>query len=161
MGGPETITWSEASAPTLTLDEALTAAGAVSPAIEASRSGITAAQAQRSIAGLRPNPSLDAMTENVAGTGMYRGLRSSETTVGLSLPLELGGKRSARVAVANAQLDRASLDAAITQADLRLRVTQAYNEGVAALRRAANAREQVGIAVEVLRAARVRLRPGR
>lgn len=151
----------EASAPSLSLDEALAAAGAVSPAIEASQSGIKAAEAQRAVAGLRPNPSLDAMTENVAGTGMYRGLRSSETTVGLSLPLELGGKRSARVAVANAQLDRASLDAAITQADLRLRVTQAYNDAVAAQRRATNAREQVGIAAEVLRAARVRVAAGR
>lgn len=151
----------EASAPSLSLDEALAAAGAVSPAIEASQSGIKAAEAQRAVAGLRPNPSLDAMTENVAGTGMYRGLRSSETTVGLSLPLELGGKRSARVAVANAQLDRASLDAAITRADLRLRVTQAYNDAVAAQRRAANAREQVGIAAEVLRAARVRVAAGR
>ena len=44
----------KASAPPLTLDEALTAAGAVSPAVEVSRSGIQAAQAQRSIAGLRP-----------------------------------------------------------------------------------------------------------
>ena len=151
----------EASAPPLTLDEALTAAGAVSPAVEVSRSGIQAAQAQRSIAGLRPNPSLDAMSENVAGTGIYKGLRSAETTVGVSLPLELGGKRSARVAVANAQLDRASLEAAIIQADLRLRVTQAYNDAAASQRRVVTAREQVGIANEVLRAARVRVAAGR
>ena len=151
----------EASAPPLTLDEALTAAGAVSPAVEVSRSGIQAAQAQRSIAGLRPNPSLDAMSENVAGTGIYKGLRSAETTVGVSLPLELGGKRSARVAVANAQLDRASLEAAIVQADLRLRVTQAYNDAAASQRRVVTAREQVGIANEVLRAARVRVAAGR
>lgn len=151
----------EAPAPSLTLDEALSAAGAVSPAIEASRSGVKAAEAQRSAAGLRPNPSLDTMTENVAGTGMYKGLRSSETTVGLSLPLELGGKRSARVGVANAQLDRATLDAVIAQADLRLRVTQAYNDAVAGQRRTANARQQVGIAAEVLRAAHVRVAAGR
>ncbi|WP_294293002.1 TolC family protein [uncultured Sphingomonas sp.] len=151
----------EASAPPLTLDEALTAAGAVSPAVEVSRSGIQAALAQRSIAGLRPNPSLDAMSENVAGTGIYKGLRSAETTVGVSLPLELGGKRSARVAVANAQLDRASLEAAIIQADLRLRVTQAYNDAAASQRRVVTAREQVGISNEVLRAARVRVAAGR
>ncbi|WP_442678303.1 TolC family protein [Sphingomonas sp. ASY06-1R] len=149
------------SASVLTLDEALVAAGARSPAVEASQSGIRIAQAQRAVAGLRPNPSLDTMSENVAGTGVYKGLRSSETTVGISLPLELGGKRSARVGVANAQLDRATLDAVIAQADLRLRVTQAYNEAVSAQRRAANAREQVGIAAEVLRAARVRVAAGR
>lgn len=144
-----------------TLDEALTAAGTGSPAIEAATSGIDAARAQRTVAGLRPNPSIDAMSENVAGTGPYSGFRSSETTVGLSLPFELGGKRSARVAVAGAQLDRATVEAAIARADLRLRVTQAYSDAAAAQRRAAVAREQVGIAAEVLRAARVRVQAGR
>jgi len=147
--------------PVMSLDDALAAAGATNPSIEVSQSGIRAAEAQRTLASLRPNPSIDAMTENVAGTGAYSGLRSSETTVGLSLPLELGGKRSARVAVASAQLDRATLGSAIARADLRLRVTQAYNDAVAAQRRAANAREQVGIAAEVLRAARVRVAAGR
>ncbi|WP_404710456.1 TolC family protein [Sphingomonas sp. MMS24-J13] len=147
--------------PVLTLDAALAAAGATSPAVEAARSGVTAAQAQRTIAGLRPNPSLDAMSENIAGTGVYNGLRSTETTVGLSIPLELGNKRGARVAVANAQLDRATLYAAMTQADLRLRVTQAYNDAAAAERRLVNAREQVAIADEVLRGARVRVSAGR
>ena len=150
-----------AADPVLTLDEALRAAGAGSPAVDAAQSGITAAEAQRGIASLRPNPSIDAMVENVAGTGAYSGLRSTETTVGLSLPLELGGKRSARVAVANAQLDRATLEAAIVQADLRLRVTQAYNEAAAGQRRAAITREQVGIAADALRAARVRVQAGR
>lgn len=150
-----------ATEPVLTLDEALTAAGAASPAIEAARSGVDAARAQRAVAGLRPNPSIDAMSENVAGTGAFRGLRSSETTLGLSLPLELGGKRSARVAVAGAQLDRATLEGAIALADLRLRVTQAYNAAAGAQRRAVVAREQVAIAAEVLRAARVRVQAGR
>lgn len=148
-------------APALTLDEALVAASINSPTIEASRSGVRAAEAQRSIAGLRPNPSLEAMAENVAGTGAYRGLRSTETTVGLSLPIELGGKRSARVAVASAQIQRAALEAVIARADLRQRVTQTYNDALASQRRAANAREQVGIAAEGLRAARVRVTSGR
>ncbi|MDO6415337.1 TolC family protein [Sphingomonas sp. BIUV-7] len=147
--------------PALTLDEAFMAAGATSPAIEAAKSGVTAAQAQRTVAGLRPNPSLDTMAENVAGSGVYNELRSTETTVGLSVPIELGNKRGARVAVANAQLDRATLDAAMAQADLRLRVTQAYNDAAAAERRLTNAREQVGIANEVLRGAKVRVSAGR
>ena len=147
--------------PILSLEDALASAGASSPTVDVAQFGIRAAEAQRTIVGLRPNPTLDTMSENVAGTGMYRGLRSSETTVGLSLPLELDGKRSARVAVATAQLDRATLEASITQADLRLRVTQAYTEAVAAQRRAMSAREQVGIATEILRAARVRVSAGR
>ena len=154
-------TATESSAPILSLDAALEAAGAGSPAVDAAASGVRAAQAQRTLAGLRPNPSLDTMAENVAGSGAYTGLRSSETTVGVSLPLELGGKRSARVAVADAQLGRAGLDAAVARADLRLRVTRTYNDAIAAERRAGNAHEQAGIASEALRAAKVRVAAGR
>ncbi|MGA1798741.1 TolC family protein [Sphingomonas sp. 4RDLI-65] len=152
---------SSVAAPVLTLADALIAAGATSPAIEASQSGLRAAAAQRAIAGLRPNPSFDAMSENVAGSGAYRGLRAAETTVGVSLPIELGGKRGARVAVADAMSGRADLQTAIAQADLRLRVTQAYIDAVANQRRAATARDQRGIAAEVLLGARVRVRAGR
>ncbi len=150
-----------APAPVLTLAEALDRAGASSPFQDAATAGIRAAEAQRRVAGLRPNPSIVGEAENVAGTGIYRGLRSSETTIGLALPLELGGKRGARLAVAGAQIGRAGLQAEIARADLRLRVTRTYNIAAAAQRRVAIAGEQVGIAAEVLRAARIRVRAGR
>lgn len=147
--------------PPLTLEEAMAAAGGTSPAVEAAAAGVRAAEAQRQVAGFRPNPSVFAEAENVAGTGIYEGLRSSETTVGAQLPLELGGKRRARVGVAEAQGARARLEGAIARADLRLRVAQAYNDATAGQRRLTIAREQVGVAAEVLRAARVRVRAGR
>jgi cobalt-zinc-cadmium efflux system outer membrane protein len=150
-----------AAEPVLTLVQALERAGATSPAREAAAAGIRAAEAQRRVAALRPNPSIVAEAENVAGTGIYKGLSSSETTVGLAFPIELGGKRGARIAVADAQASRVSLEAAVALADLRLRVTQAYNDAAAAQRRAVIAREQVGIATEALRAARVRVQAGR
>jgi len=149
------------AAPALTLSEALDRAGASSPFQDAAAAGIRAAEAQRRVAGLRPNPSIVGEAENVAGTGIYQGLRSSETTLGVALPLELGGKRGARIAVAEAQIGRAGLQAEIARADLRLRVTQAYNAAAAAQRRTAIAEDQVGIAAEVLRAARVRVQAGR
>ena len=150
-----------APVPVLTLAEALDRAGASSPFQDAAAAGIRAAEAQRRVAGLRPNPSIVGEAENVAGTGIYQGLRSSETTLGLALPLELGGKRGARIAVAEAQIGRAGLQAEIARADLRLRVTQTYNAAAAAQRRVIIAEDQVGIAAEVLRAARVRVRAGR
>jgi cobalt-zinc-cadmium efflux system outer membrane protein len=149
------------AAPALTLPEALDRVGASSPFRDAAAAGIRAAEAQRRVAGLRPNPSIVGEAENVAGTGIYQGLRSSETTLGVALPLELGGKRGARIAVAEAQIGRAGLQAEIARADLRLRVTQAYNAAAAAQRRTAIAEDQVGIAAEVLRAARVRVQAGR
>jgi cobalt-zinc-cadmium efflux system outer membrane protein len=147
--------------PVLTLAEALARAGASSPFQDVASAGVRAAEAQRRVAGLRPNPSIVAESENVAGTGIYQGLRSSETTVGLALPLERGGKRGARIALAEAQIGRAGLQADIARADLRLRVTQTYVVAVAAQRRIGIARDQLGIAAEVLRVARVRVQAGR
>ena len=152
---------SAATSPPLTLDRALALAGAVAPAIEAASAGVRAAQAGRTVAGYRPNPTIVAETENVTGSGQYRGLRSAEITAGLALPIELGGKRSARIAVADATSSRAQIAAAIVAADLRVAVTQSYVEAVAAERRLTTAREQAAIAAEALKAASVRVRAGR
>lgn len=145
----------------LTLEQALDLAGANAPGIGAADAGVRAAEAQRRAAGLRPNPSVNVEVENVVGTGDYSGIRGAETTVGMSLPLELGGKRSARIAVADTQTARARLTVVTARADLRLRVTQAYNEAVASERRLLIARDQQRIATEGLRAANVRVRAGR
>jgi len=144
----------------LTLDTALAQAGVSSPSAEAADAGIRAAEAGRTVAGLRPNPSVSVQAENVVGTGPYRGFDQAETTIGLSLPLEMGGKRGARVGVAEARIGRAELEAAITRADIRLRVTQAYIEAVAAERRLAVARDQLRIADEALRVAKDRVMVG-
>lgn len=133
-----------------TLDEVLAQAGASSPTVEASGAGVRAAELGRDVAGLRPNPSISVEVENVVGTGPYRGIGESETTIGFAMPLELGGKRGARVGVASARLGRARLEAAISLGDLRLRVTQAYIEAVATERRLAVARDQLRIAGDAL-----------
>ncbi len=144
----------------LTLDEALARAGVSSPSNEAANAGLSAAEAGRAVAGLRPNPSVSAATENVVGSGPYRGFDQAETTVSFSLPVELGGKRNARIGVAEARIDRAQLETAISQADVRLRVTQAYIEAAANERRLAVARDQLTIAGEAQRVARLRVTAG-
>lgn len=148
------------AADVLTLDEALAEAGVASPSNEAAAAGVRAAEAARTVAGLRPNPSVSATTENVTGTGPYRGFDQAETTVTFSVPLELGGKRGARIGVADARTGRAQLEATITLADVRLRVTQAYIEAAAAERRLTVARDQLQIANEALRVAKDRVMVG-
>lgn len=150
-----------AEAERLTLPRALELAGAGAPAIEAAEAGVRAAAAQRRVAGLRPNPTAGLEAENVAGTGQYSGVDSVEATASLSLTIELGGKRAARIGVADAQTRRARLAATAAEADLTLRVTQAFNLLSAAELRATVVREQAGFAEEGLRAARVRVRAGR
>ncbi|SFK52762.1 outer membrane protein, cobalt-zinc-cadmium efflux system [Sphingomonas sp. NFR04] len=147
--------------PPLTLEQALTLAGATAPSIEAATAGIRAAEASRTVAGYRPNPSIVAEIENIAGNGQYRGIRSAETTAGLAFPIELGGKRSARIAVANAVTDRARIDTALAEADLRLAITRLYIEAAAAERRFVTAREQAATAGEAVRAAGIRVQAGR
>lgn len=155
-------TGSEATVtPVLTLEKILALAEASAPSLEAAQAGVRATGAARDVAGLRPNPTLNGGLEYFGGSGVYRGLRSAEATVGVALPIELGGKRSARVGVANAQGEQARLALVIATADIRLAVTQAYIEAVAAERRITTAREQAGIAGEAARAAGIRVRAGR
>ena len=146
---------------TLSLDQALSMAGASAPTLDAAEADINAAAAARTVAGLRPNPSISVEAENVAGSGPYRGTQSVETTTSFALPIELGGKRSARIGVADARSRRVAVQAAITQADLRFNVIQAYAEAAAAQQRLVTASDQARIAAEGFRAAQVRVQAGR
>lgn len=146
---------------TLSLDQALSMAGASAPSLDAAEADINAAAAARTVAGLRPNPSISVEAENVAGSGPYRGTQSLETTTSFALPIELGGKRSARIGVADARSRRVAVQAAITQADLRFNVIQAYAEAAAAQQRLVTASDQARIAAEGFRAAQVRVQAGR
>ena len=144
----------------LTIERALALAGAAAPSVEAAQAGVRATDASRAVAGLRPNPTLNGGLEYFGGGGDFRGVRSAEATAGLALPIELGGKRSARIGVATAQGDQSRIALAMAAADLRLAVTQAYIEATATERRVVTAREQAGIAGEAARAASVRVRAG-
>jgi len=146
--------------PPFTLERALQNAGATSPNLDAATAGVNAASAARTVAGLRPNPEVQVQVENVGGTGPYRGTQSAETTTGVALPIELGGKRSARIAVANSQSKRAALEAAIIGADLSQSVTEAYISAVAAERRVEIARQLSEFANSGFRAASARVTAG-
>lgn len=144
----------------LTLDEALADAGIRTSLTQAAEAGVLAAQAGRTVAGLRPNPSVSLDTENAVGSGPYRGFGGSDTTIAFAMPVELGGKRAARIAVADANERRARIDLAVAEADRRLAVTEAYVEAIASERRAAVAAAQVTVTTENLRIARDRVMVG-
>jgi cobalt-zinc-cadmium efflux system outer membrane protein len=82
-------------------------------------------------AGLRPNPTVDFER----GTGRGAGSPGeSATTIGVALPLELGGQRRRRIELAEAEL--AATEAEIADRERRLigEVRAAYAEALAALR---------------------------
>lgn len=126
----------------LTIERALEEAEARSPAIEAARADIAAAQGLLRQAGARPNPELSVQVENFLGSGDFRGTRSAELSVSVNQRLDIGGRRSARQSAARASLTLAELDFAIARADLGQAVRQQFASAIAA-------RERLSIAVEI------------
>jgi outer membrane protein, heavy metal efflux system len=145
----------------LSLPQALDEATARSPAIVAAESEVAAAEARIRQAGYRANPELSVEVENFAGTGELRGLRSTETTVAVNQRLDLGGRRSARVNVAQAQLEVQKLKLAIAKADLSRSVREQFARAVAAREKLAQAKENEERAAELARVATILVDAGR
>ena len=76
----------------------LTQAQANAPRLAEAAAGVRQAEGLARQAGARPNPTAGVTVENFSGKGIYSGTNNAETTFQLSQPLEVGGKRDARVA---------------------------------------------------------------
>lgn len=100
-------------------------------ALSAARLEISRAQARLLQAELYPNPSLDLERS----TGRLTGAPDEhESSAGVSVPLELGGKRRSRIDVARAELDVISAQFAERQRQLTNEVLSAFVEALASLR---------------------------
>ena len=99
--------------------------------LAAARLNVERAQARLAQAQLYPNPSLDL--EHT--TGKFTSAPDEhESSVGLSFPVELGGKRRSRIDIARAELDVARAEFAERQRQLTNDVLTAYVEALASLR---------------------------
>lgn len=145
----------------ITLADALSRGSQSSPRIAQARALADAAEARARQAGVSPNPELGFEVENFAGTGAFEGLRSTEATLAVSQRIELGGKRSARVAVAGAERDFAFLTYKAALADLHRDIRLAHAELRADEDRAVLARSNVSAAEELARTAKVLVDAGR
>ena len=143
------------------LAEAISLALDRSPALHAAAARVGGSRGERLQAGLLPNPELSFEAENVGGTGTYRGWRSAEITYGLSQKFELGGKRAARVGVAEAGLSIAGEEYQTARLDLVRDVSRAYAEVAAATRAVELENERAGLARELLRVAQDRVEAGK
>jgi cobalt-zinc-cadmium efflux system outer membrane protein len=116
----------------LTLNHALELMRDRDPTLLMQRAAASQAQADVSIAGERPNATLVYSTAQIDPAG-HNGPGSLwdkrfDTIVNLSQPFERGGKRTHRLAQANANADAAHADFADTVRTERLAVRQAYWE---------------------------------
>ena len=126
MAGALAVTSPPVLAEPITLDEAIRRASEAAPLLQAGEAAISAAQAGARQAAVRPNPSIAVEGENLVGTGPYDVLRQSEVSVTYSQPIERGGKRAARVALAQQDIGVAEASARIARLDLAAAVQRAY-----------------------------------
>ena len=81
-------------------------------------------------AGLRPNPAIDFEQQR----GVFNSPGEHVTSVGVSLPIELGGKRQRRIDLAQAEFEAAQSEVADRERRLANDVRAAYAEAMAAAR---------------------------
>jgi cobalt-zinc-cadmium efflux system outer membrane protein len=150
-----------ASDAVLTRGDAIARALADDPGVAASEAAQRAAEAGVGVAGRRPNPTLDVLVENVAGSGAYGGFGGAETTSSLSQPLELGGDRAARRALAESDLDAARIGGDLRRLDLALAVEIAFVDAQATEMAQALAEERLEIERALAETAARRVREAR
>lgn len=112
----------------LTLRDAIELAWSGHPELTAAKREIEAQDAARLQAGALPNPQLGFEVEDTRR-------QTRTTTVQLSQPIELGGKRSARIAAAERGRDIAEVQLAARRADIRASVAGAYFDALIAQER--------------------------
>ncbi len=99
--------------------------------LAAARLEVGRARARLRQAGLRPNPTIDVGQTTGRLTGSAG---ESETSVGVTLPLELGGRRGRRVELARAELEAVEAEVAERARRLAGEVLSVYAESLSALR---------------------------
>lgn len=99
--------------------------------LAAARIGIERSRARLRQAGLRPNPTLDFEQT----TGRFTGAPGeTERSIGVAVPIELGGKRRRRIELAQAELEASEAEVADRERTLTAEVRANYAETLAALR---------------------------
>ena len=116
-------------------------ADARSPRVLAAAAEMEAARGRQRQAGYRFNPIVNVDVENFAGTGPYSGFAGLETTVSINQRLDLGGRRRARMTLADAEFVAAQCRLEIARADLAFEVRGQFAAAIAARDDLALARE--------------------
>ncbi|WP_435608637.1 TolC family protein [Pseudomonas knackmussii] len=139
---------------TLGFDEALRSAYASNPELSAAGRAIGIAEGERVQAGLLPNPTLSWDTEDTRAD-------SAITSLSLSQPIELGGKRGARVAVAERGQDIAAVELEVRRNALRADLLEAFEAAWRTQERLRLGELSTELAQRGLRAAQARVRAGK
>ena len=143
-----------ATAQMLTMDQALETAFANNPDLAAAQWETGIAKGVRQQAGLIPNPEVSWEAEDTRRN-------SRTTTVMINQPIELGGKRGARIEVASRAQDAAGIELDRKRNVLRADVIQAFYSSSTAQQRLLLSRQSLELAERGLRAAQGRIKSGK
>jgi outer membrane protein, heavy metal efflux system len=125
--------------------------------LAAARLEIERARARLRQAGLRPNPTIDVEQS----TGRFTGSTGEgEVSVGVSLPIELGGKRRKRIELARAELEATEAEAADRERRLTNDVRALYAEALASIRELSTLDELTGLDLQTTRFVQARVNEG-
>lgn len=139
---------------TLTLELALEQAISRSPAIAAAAKEVEAAGGAARQAGVWRNPELNTTVEDTRR-------ESRTTTVTVDIPLELGGKRAARVTAAERAVSVASAELSNVRAEVRSSVVNAFFGALVAQERMKLAESSTNIAARAADAVAKRVAAGK
>lgn len=145
----------------LTFDQALELAFKHNAALGAAIVNIHAAEARTLQAGLYPNPQVDIELENLAGSGPFNRFAGTESTVSLSQPILLGGKRRKQVEKAALLSDLTAWEAERKRLDLYAKVHNAFNKLLIAQEDIALKSELVLLSEKLLETTSERVRAGK
>ena len=145
LAGALLVTGAPSLAETVSLNQAVAKALEAAPLLRAEEAAIAAARAGKVQADVRPNPSVTVEAENFVGTGPYSVLRRAEVTATYNQPIERGGKRAARVALAEREIGVASASAEVTRLELAAAVQRSFLDILIARQIEAIAKQQLSI----------------
>jgi len=126
-----------------------------------SEAGVRRSEGLARQARARPNPTIGVLTENVAGPSPYRGFDRAETTLQYSQPLEIGGKRSARIAAGEAGVVASRARDRDAQLRYAYDLARAYAAAEDSDQRILRAEDEVEEAESILRVARALVNAGK
>ena len=145
---------------TLTLTSAIERTFKDNPQLKVFSFRQQALSGQQQTQALNPSYELGFEIENFTGTGDIGIFKSAEYTLSLSSILELGGKRNARIGVAESQLGQVEAKRKITALNLLSKVTRRYIDVIAAQERLLLANQATLLAEQTIQEVKKRSKAG-
>ena len=145
----------------LTLREVIAKVLLHNPELEAFSLEVRAREARALQAGLYKNPNLLLDLQDVLGSGGFKNVQQSQSTIILSQVIELGGKRTKREKAALSHKDLAFWDYEAARMNILTRVAKAYTDALTAQEKLKLTQEMVQLSQKSYKAVKARVTAGK